>query len=402
MRGNFTGIGTETEWCDRRFLARIHKQTIAGLRKEVKPVDKIQFTRYLTRWFRLNSETMGEGADALDAILEQMEGYESSAAVWESDVLPARVFGYTPELLDYLSASGRVMWCRLSKPDLSASNTKSKNRKYRFRSSIKTVPLTFLRRNRLSIWRALTEEKEPTEIEFSAAGHQISEALCDLGPMFFDEILEEINQLPSHVEEGLVELFAQGIVTCDHYGGIRALLKPESHRRKISRMRRVNNRSVQISGRWSLLANSARHSADSLSAEDINSYVAKVLLRRYGIVFRALLSKEGKFFPAWSGLIRTLRRMEDRGEVRGGRFVSEVAGEQFALPQAIELLRDTRNRKRDNKALTIHSSDPLNLTGIFSQDARVATLATNYLVYRDGELITVVESGERREVIPSP
>ena len=170
--------------------------------------------------------------------------------------------------------------------------------------------------------------------------------------------------MPEHLEEGLVELFATGIATCDHYGGVRALLTPREERRHQARFKHSYSSGVQISGRWSLLVGTTTKPAAKTTQLEANQYAANVLLRRYGVVFRALLAKEGKYFPTWSDLRTIYRQMEDRGEIRGGRFVSNAVGEQFALPEAVDILRSVRKLQPDGKTLTIHASDPLNMTGI--------------------------------------
>ena len=391
MRGRFLSQTDDIEWCDRRFLARIHKKTIKKLRSAIQPVSQQQYVQYLFRWMRYRSENIGEGVDALDSVLDQLEAYEAPSVVWESDLLPSRIFGYAPELLDYLSASGKIVWTRLSRPSKLTGDGSAKKSRYGMSSSIKTVPLTFLQRTRIPVWRTLVLSGRYEQQTLSATGQMITEVLDDYGPMFFDELLDELNQLPTHLEQGLVELFAHGIATCDHFGGIRALLTPERLRRRRSMMRRISNHGVQNSGRWSLIHRTLRKSRTAPSDDEILDYSAQVLLRRYGIVFLALLKKENKIFPNWRELRSVFRRMEDRGEVRGGRFVNDVVGEQYALPQALELLRAKKDTKRSQIAVTVHAADPLNLTGVLGTETRVAAFSRNYLVYRDGNLLSVIE-----------
>ena len=400
MRGRFLNQSSGMEWCDRRFLARIHKKTIKKLRNAIQPVSQQQYVQYLFQWMRFRSDDIGEGIDALDSVLGQLEAYESPSAVWESDLLPPRIFGYTPELLDYLSASGKIVWTRLSRPSKSTGRGRAKKHRYGTSSSIKTVPLTFLKRTRIPVWNALVANRQSEQLIPSPTGQMISEALDDYGPMFFDEMLDELNQLPTHLEQGLVELFALGIATCDHFGGIRALLTPERLRRRRSMMRRISNHGVQNSGRWSLINRTLRRSRTAPSDDEILNCSAQVLLRRYGIVFSALLTKENKIFPSWRELRSVYRRMEDRGEVRGGRFVNGVVGEQFALPHAVELLRATKNYKMRQSTVTVHAADPLNLTGVMGSETRVAALNRNYLVYRNGSLLNVIEGGQKRKITP--
>ena len=401
MKGNFMGNSEQSEWCERHFLSRIHKTTISGLRNQIKPINTAEYIRYLTQWLRLDHDSMGEGPDALGHVLEKMEGYEATAGVWESELLPARIFGYTPELLDFLGASGSIVWTRLSVPQSSKSNSDEQRKPIRYGSSIRSIPLTFLRRSYLKNWNVLTGNRNQGTPVFSGFARQIQEALQEHGPMFYSEILEEIRQMPEHLEEGLVELFATGIATCDHYGGVRALLTPREERRHQARFKHSYSSGVQNSGRWSLLVGTTTKPAVKTTQTEANQYAAAVLLRRYGVVFRALLAKEGRYFPAWSDLRTIYRKMEDRGEIRGGRFVSNVVGEQFALPEAVDILRSVRKQKPDGKSLTIHASDPLNMTGILDSGPRVSAHTTTYLVYRDGQLITVAGSGGSRVPITS-
>ncbi len=396
MRGNFRKDREQTQWCERHFLSRIHKSTISGLRKQIKPINSEQYIRYLIRWLRLSEDSMGEGPDALGQVLEQMEGYEVTVGAWESELLPSRIFGYTPELLDFLSASGSIVWTRLSVPQLSRSNLDDPRKPIRYGSSIRSIPLTFLQRNRLKNWNLLTGSRSRVAPVLSGFAQQVQEALQEHGPMFYSELLEEIRQMPGHLEEGLVELFATGIATCDHYGGVRALLIPQEERRHQARFRHFYSSGVQISGRWSLLLGTTAKSEATITQMEANQYAAEVLLRRYGVVFRALLAKEGRYFPAWSDLRMIYRQMEDRGEIRGGRFVSNVVGEQFALPEAIDVLRSVGKHECNGKILTIHASDPLNMTGILDSDSRVSAHTASYLVYRDGQLITVAGNGGPR------
>ncbi len=396
MKGKFRKGCEQSQWCERHFLSRIHKSTISGLRKQIKPINSEQYIRYLTRWLRLSDDSMGEGPDALGQVLELMEGYEATVGTWESELLPARIFGYTPELLDFLSASGSIVWTRLSVSHLSKANLDDPKKPIRYGSSIKSIPLTFLQRNRLKNWNVLTGNRNQATPVLSGFAQQVQAALQEHGPMFYSELLEEIRQMPGHLEEGLVELFATGIATCDHYGGVRALLIPQDERRHRARFKHSFSSGVQVSGRWSLLFGATSKPAVNTTQLEANQYAAAVLLRRYGVVFRALLAKEGRFFPAWSVLRTIYRQMEDRGEIRGGRFVGNVAGEQFALPEAIDVLRSVRNRESDGKSLTIHASDPLNMTGILESDQRISAHTATYLVYRDGQLITIAGSGGSR------
>ncbi len=391
MRGSFTEQTSEVQWCDRNFLARLHKRAISKLRNQIKPVGAKQYTRYLARWMRLTSDTRGEGVESLSSIIESLEAYEAPAGIWESDILASRSFKYKPELLDYLNATGRFVWCRLSVPDRLSGKGGNK-RIYRHRTSIRTIPLAFVKRNRLSIWKSLTEKSTPIEPKLSSKSHLILESFADYGPLFFEEIQDELGLLPVHVEESLVELFALGMVTCDHFGGIRSLLTPENERRRKSRSGRLHSHAVQSSGRWSLLQHPKRKSKSQLTEDELIRTAAKALLYRYGIVFQNLLVREGKYIPPWRQLQRYYARMEDRGELRSGRFVENVAGQQFAIPVAVDLLRNSDKDTYESQSTTVHSADPFNLSGIISVGISGAVQSSDRLVYQDGKVIKVIES----------
>ncbi len=396
MRGMFDPDVESQQWCDRRFLARVHKNSILKRRAQIKPVAGAQFVEYLMAWMRVNPHDTGEGIEALDQVIGQFEGYEAPASAWEAELLPTRISGYMPEMLDYLSASGRIVWCRLSKPETAATSAASHKRERKFRGSIKTVPLTFISRRALPMWLEIAAPNTDESLKLTAAAQQIVESLNELGPLFFDEIIEQVNQLPSHVESALVELFALGVVTCDHFGGIRALLTPVRYRRRRTRAGRLFNHGVQVSGRWSLLLQRSKMSQAPSATVTPAQYAVQALLNRYGVVFRDLMLNEGRYLPPWGELLRELRRLEDRGEVRGGRFVESVAGEQFAVPEALGLLRDVASRKAPSSTVLIHPSDPVNLSGVIDSNRKVAAHSKGYLAYRNGHLVNVMVGKSRR------
>ena len=215
-------------------------------------------------------------------------------------------------------------------------------------------------------------------------------------PLFLDEIQDELRLLPTHVEEGLVELFSMGLVSCDHFGGMRALLTSELDRRKRSRLSRVVGRGVQFSGRWSLILKSSRK---EISPEEAVRYAGHVLLNRYGVVFRDIVASEKSFFPSWFELLKVFRYMEDRGDVRGGRFVDGFGGEQFAHPGAVETLRRCRNKPPDNQTITVSATDPLNIASVTrSETHRITTLPSNYLVFKNGHCISASENNQQASI----
>ncbi len=397
LRGKFHPQAADQEWCDRRLLARIHRLTIDRLRAEIQPVSIHNFYRFLFAWQRVDGEHRVESLEGLQSVLEQLDGCELPLASWESAVLPARVVDYDPEWLDRLCFSGRVGWGRVST---------SRNPNARASAPLRTSPIALYLRENLTDWLALTMPN--SVIEFSATSRTVFGALQSGGALFFSELVRRTGLLPSQVEDALSQLAAIGLVTSDSFDGLRALLVPSNKRptfgRNIAkRRRRTNLASIEFAGRWSMLPRSCGLSgsvSSSNGAGDRETAVekfARVLLRRYGVVFRRLLGRET--FPiSWFELGRVYRRWEARGEIRGGYFVGGVSGEQFALPEAIGLLRSMRKASSNGELITLSAADPLNLQGILTPGPRLAAFTANRILFRDGLPIAVLESGEIRKV----
>ncbi|BCX82079.1 ATP-dependent helicase Lhr and Lhr-like helicase [Methylomarinovum caldicuralii] len=319
-------------WCERGLLARIHRLTLQKLRAEIEPVSSARFLAFfLQRWQHLHPDTRLRGPDALKAVLEQLEGFEAPAPVWERALLPARLPDYDPAWLDRLCQSGRFVWARLTPSGR--------------RTPVRRLPVAFLPRRRLPLW--LDPDRPASQ---SPSALRVLETLAREGALFFDELQELTRLLPSQLEDALAELAAQGQVSCDSFEGLRALLLPESKKRRYRRLLS----GLENAGRWQRLR-PAGTDADAVE------HRARVLLRRYGIVFRALAAREAAM-PPWLELVRVYRRLEAQGEIRGGRFVAGQFGEQFALPEAVTLLRRTAT---DEPPAAPGSGDPLALvTGI--------------------------------------
>jgi ATP-dependent Lhr-like helicase len=397
LRGKFDPNTAEQEWCDRRLLARIHRLTIDRLRAEIQPVSVHDFYRFLFPWQRADQEHRVEGLEGLQSVLEQLDGCELPLAAWESAVLPARVADYDPEWLDRLCFSGRVGWGRLSTPQ---------NSNARAAAPLRTSPIALYLRENLTDWLTLTQPK--SAIELSAASQSVFETLQTGGALFFRELVNHSGLLPSQVEEALSQLAALGLVTSDSFDGLRALLVPSNKRptfgrNTAKRRRRTNLASIEFAGRWSLLPRN-RASLTEMGAsngagprEAAIEKFARVLLHRYGVVFRRLLERES--FPVtWYELGRIYRRWEARGEIRGGYFVGGVSGEQFALPEAIGLLRSVRKSSSNGKLITLSGADPLNLQGVLTPGARIPAFTANRILFRDGLPIAALESGEIRKL----
>ena len=401
LRGAFTPGRAEREWCDRRLLARIHRLTIGRLRAEIEPVAASDLLRFLFEWQRVEPGHRVAGPEGVAAVLAQLDGFELPAAAWEPDVLASRCEDYEPGYLDALCLTGRASWGRLSPPVSTEGTT-------RFSGPLRSSPIAVFPRASAETWLRLA--RRPDASGLSAYGHQVVEALERLGASFFGEIVAQSGLLPSQVERALGELAARGLVTSDGFAGLRALITPSRKRRPLgggadSRGRRSGRSiaySVEDAGRWSLLRPPRTESADEARtgfgapARETEA-AARILLRRYGIVFRRLLERESKL-PPWRDLLLVFRRLEARGEIRGGRFVDGVAGEQFALPEAVGKLRAARRAEPTGELRAVSAADPLNLAGIITPGDRVPAVPANRVVYRDGVPVAAREGGVIRHL----
>ena len=337
MRGRFSG-GREEEWCERRLLIRIHRYTRDRKRNEIQAVPPAQFMRFLFRWQRVAMEGRDdrqEGEAGLLAVLQQLEGFAIPAGAWERDILPLRVKNYVPSDLDKLCAAGRIAWVR----PVEASGSEIAPAA----GPVRSTPIMLVGREALAHWQRSSEASESVE-GLSARGVKILESLRQHGASFFDDLVHDTGLLRSDVEIGLGELVSRGRVTSDSFAGIRALITSKKRRERLRQYRRPFL-SLEDAGRWSLPRRvPVAAAADALGAPAVD-HIARVLLRRYGVVFRKLLERESGL-PPWRELFYVYRRMEARGEIRGGRFVSGFAGEQFALPEAVDLLQKRSSRRR--------------------------------------------------------
>jgi ATP-dependent Lhr-like helicase len=377
----------EIQWCDRRLLARIHRYTVKRLRAEIEPVQARDFLRFLFDWQRVTPTARMHGPDAVPAILGQLEGYEGAAGAWESEMLPARIAEYDPAWLDEQCLAGRIVWTRLS--------TRSSDGE-RGAAPVRATPIALLARRHLKFWSACSSPA--TTAQLTVRAQQAADFIRQQGASFFDEIADGTRLLPTQVEAALAELVALGVVNSDSFGGLRALLVP-SERRPAARDPRRRRRaifSMQDAGRWGLVRrNEAVLSTASQEARgEAVEHVCRSLLRRWGVVFWKLLQREADWLPPWRELLQCLRRLEARGEVRGGRFVAGFSGEQFALPDAVAPLRDARRRPASEEYISLSAADPLNLIGILTPGPRLTSLTGNRLLYRDGIPLAVYTGGE--------
>ena len=406
LRGNFTGqppqqvqtrdlSGTPAnpelqniEWCERRLLARIHHLTVATLRKQVEPVTAAVFMRWLLRWQHIAPQSQLTGERGLLQVLHQLQGFEIPANAWEKQVLARRMNEYDPAALDQLCLTGAVGWGRLSPhpatledsgddrhpnaPTTGAPGTPTRRRVV----PTSVAPITFFVREE-SDWMQprLGEDGQNFERVLSESAHAVLEYLRRRGASFFADIVRGTGKLKAEIETALWELVAAGMVTADGFDNLRSLINPK---RRLGQGSGKTARPRHTPGRWSLL-----YPAEGSDRYRVAEATCWMLLRRYGVVFREMLARESNL-PKWRELLIAFRRLEDRGEVRGGRFVSGFLGEQFALPEAVESLRAMRNLPASGEIITISAADPLNLVGVIVPGERVAAISGKYVGFRDG------------------
>jgi ATP-dependent Lhr-like helicase len=335
-----TRLDGRTAWCERRLLARIHRYTIDTLRREIEPVTASDFLQFLAAWQHVDENYMLEGPRGVAEVLTQLAGFEIPAAAWESHVLPRRVHGYKREWLDDVTLSGEFVWGRLWGGAASA---------------IRITPIGFIPREQLDEWLTLTEPAPKDGL--SGPASDLLHALQKHGPMFPQMLQKAADLVPAHVEMGLSDLLAHGLVTCDSFAALRQVITPPSKRRH----------AVRPVGRWSCF----RTETHPARTDHVVEMVARQLLRRTGVVFRRTILREKLPVP-WSAITRVFRQMELRGEIRGGRFVGGFSGEQYALPEAVQMMRKLR-REGHHAPITVASSDPLNFQGILTPEPRVSS-----------------------------
>ena len=425
LRGRFTPDAASIEWCERRLLARIHRYTLGRLRREIEPASRSEFVRFLFEWQRVKPDDRREGDEALAAVIAELEGFAAPAAAWESEILPARIVGFTPGMLDQLCLAGRASWARPAPPVRETPR--------RSFGPIRSTPIALFSRQgrrQASLWLApaATDGELPTgprpfpdstapqgtEAEDRNAGgtrgsttlssgtskvvvpqggdvapaplstgaRGILAYLEACGASFFDDILAETGASELDAAAVLGDLIAQGRVTADGFAGLRAFTCASARRL----------RAIAEAGRWSCVARRAADARDI--REDGAEAVARTLLRRYGVVFKPLLARESITVP-WRDLLREFRRLEARGEIRGGRFVAGFTGEQYALPVAVETLRRVRRTPADGAMVTLSTADPLNLTGVICLGKRVPATASTRIAFRDGVPIATL-TGSRK------
>ncbi len=384
MRGRFESAAGE-QWCERRLLARIHRYTVKRLRAEIEPVQARDFLRFLFDWQRVLPDARMQGSDAVAAVLSQLEGFEAPASAWESDILPSRIKEYDPHWLDEHCRAGRFVWARLASRRTDADKGAG---------PIRSTPIALLARRNAKAWSALTLPPDATQLSFRPRA--VLEFLQERGASFFDDIADGVRLLPAEVEDALADLVALGLVNSDSFGGLRALLVPSAKRAKLvskaRRGRRLALFGMADAGRWAVVRREA--AAAGRPDDEAVELVVRALLRRWGVIFWKLLAREADWLPSWRDILLCCRRLEARGEIRGGRFVAGFACEQYAALEAVESLREVRRRAPAQQYVAVSGADPLNLTGIVTPGARLPSLSGNRLLYLAGLPTAVYAGGE--------
>jgi ATP-dependent helicase Lhr and Lhr-like helicase len=370
LRGRFTGISA-LEWCDRRLLARIHRYTLNRLRAEIEPISPADFQRFLFAWHGVDPAHRFSGIDGLRAVLSALDGFELPASAWERAVLPARVERYDPAWLDTLCLAGEAGWARLSRRGETANSQPA-------------LRVALLVREHANAWQTLRltaqngADQRAERLDDEA--RQVLQWLHARGASFQNEIVRGCALDEARVRQALAVLAVAGLVVSDGFAGVRAVTRTLRHRKQ------PPDRRQSPVGRWSATGADVAEADREAAIEQ----QARTLLARYGIVFRRLLARETNA-ATWRSLTTVYRRLEARGEIRGGRFVSGMSGEQFALPEAVERVREMRRSGRTGRLISISAVDPLNLTGILTSDERIRSLTANRLVYRDGVALAALE-----------
>ncbi|HXM21483.1 MAG TPA: DEAD/DEAH box helicase [Terriglobales bacterium] len=383
LRGKFTDQATragapaphepEIEWCERRLLARIHRLTVATLRKQIEPISAAQFMRWLLRWQHVAPGTQVQGERATLEVVRQLQGFEIPANAWERQILARRIANYDPQWLDQLCLTGAVGWGRLSPHPATLEDTAAGKRRV---IPTSVAPITFFVREEAD-WMTPHNPAahQPEARGLSEGARQVLDFLRERGASFFADIVRSTDKLKAEVETALWELVAAGVVTADGFDNLRSLIDPK---RRAGQGGGRNARPRHSSGRWALL-----YTDGIVERNRTVEATCWMLLKRYGIVFRDVLARETNL-PKWRELQMAFRRLEDRGEIRGGRFVDGFLGEQFALPVAVESLRATRRMPPSGETITLSAADPLNLVGILVPGERIPAISGRSVSFRDG------------------
>ena len=395
----------------RSLLARIHAYTRQRRRSEIEPVTPQDFMRFLLRWQHVAGGTRREGSRGVLAVVEQLQGFELAAGAWEKYVLPARVTGYQRDWLDGLCLAGDVAWGRLSlraeaedglgsdegRAGASAGGRAGASAGGRGMSPSRATPITLTIREDLPWLLAVARGDRAPAPPGPGRTADVLDALASRGALFPPDLALHTGRLPSEIEEALWECVARGLVTADGFRALRSLLARRllnaasvaearrGQRRAGQRgvgLRRAGQHAARAGGRWSLLPPASA----GAEPDELAEAVAEQLAARWGVVFRDLLVRENIAVP-WREVLWAFRRLEARGTIRGGRFVSGFSGEQFAHPDAVDVLRAIRKQPKDGETIQLSAADPLNLVGIVLPGARIPAVLTNTVTYVDGAVV---------------
>jgi len=375
LQGRYSPGATEIEWVARRLLARMHAYSRRSRRQGVQPVTAQDFMRFLLRWQHVAPGTQLAGDAGLATVIDQLQGFEAAAVAWERDLLARRLREYHPAWLDRLCHEGQVGWLRLTPRARDDANATPG-------APSKATPISVVLRENLP-WllvaaRAESELAEPTV----GATAEVLEVLRERGACFAHELVAATRRLPDDVDRALWDAVARGLVTSDGFGAIRARLAGARRSHETRRLSRLMRGGVDVgssAGRWSLVPSAP---ADT-DRDELAEAVAELLLNRWGVVFRDLAVHDSIRFP-WRDVQWALRRLEDRGLVRGGRFVTGFSGEQYALPAAVEQLNQMRKTARPGERVVVSATDPLNVVGVVVPGATVPAVRTRHVTYVDG------------------
>ncbi len=387
LRGRFTPNAPSTEYCSRHLLSRIHRLTMDRLRRQIRPATVEDYLMFLLRWHHLEPGTQAGGIDALASVIDRLQGFEIPAAAWEQIILPLRLSKYDPKWLDDLCLNGEVSWGRIEPPRTGGEENGS-----RVRAANRLLPVSLMFREDLSWLRRDTQKN--LDLFLSHPAKAVLEELKKNGASFFSDLLSATRLLPTQLEEALWELVAAGLVTGDGFAGLRSLVNP-LRKQQEAKIRRLRSRGRAVhatrrgAGRWTLFP----FSSDAVPREEIVENWARQLLHRYGVLFRDLLARED-CAPPWWEMRPVLRRLEARGEIYGGRFVAGVSGEQYALSEAVEMLRHIRKNPPEPQPVYVSGVDPLNLVGIITPGGRLPAQMGNTVAYYNGAVAGTSRAGE--------
>jgi ATP-dependent Lhr-like helicase len=380
MQGRYSAGARGVEWVARRLLARMHSYSRRARRQAHEAVTAREFMRFLLVWQHVAPDTQLYGEQGLLAVLEQLQGFETAAGAWESEVFRRRLRNYDPAWLDALCHAGEVAWLRLTPRSPDDAQPRSAA------SPSKATPTAVVLRGDLPWLLAATRDKFDLSGPLGGVAQQVLEFLRERGASFAGDIANGTRQLPEQVERALWDGVARGLVMCDGFAAIRSLLRvgaapPGSASAwRFSALRRRASSPAAAAGRWSLVPPPALDT----DRHDLAEAVAEQLLNRWGVLFRDLARRDSLHLP-WREIQWALRRLEDRGLVSGGRFVAGFSGEQYALPAAIEQLMRLRHTPRTQQRVVVNATDPLNLVGVIVPGDTIPAVRTNLVTYIDGQ-----------------